>query len=109
MLAGAASAFSCTQDPSFAINKPSETQWALSAPSELSCLTIVVSPSTLLIFRFARNILAEDQGIFSTIQGFAMFVPHLHHKADTTKDLGPAGEVAGAKEYMALDVCQRIP
>ncbi|KAK4826534.1 hypothetical protein QYF61_010031 [Mycteria americana] len=28
--------------------------------------------------------------------------------ADITKDLCPDGEVAGAKEYMALDICQRI-
>lgn len=28
-----------------------------------------------------RNSLAESQGIFSTIQSFVVFVPHLHHKA----------------------------
>lgn len=31
------------------------------------------------------------------------------HLADTIKDLCPAGEVAGAKEYMALEICQRVP
>lgn len=122
LVLAAAAAFSCTQDKtrfcshclSSANDNPSETQWGLSAPSELACLTVVLSPSILLIFRVMVYLETFWRKIKVFLVPFKVLQCLCHicttrHLADITKDLCPAGEVAGAKEYMALDVCQWVP